>query len=60
LTVPWSFRRSNVYAVSRNIEAPALAKMTPMMPLAMDANNEIVRNGAAIVKSMPQVQRGGQ
>ncbi|KAG7259865.1 hypothetical protein CRUP_005066 [Coryphaenoides rupestris] len=41
---------SNVYAVSRNIEAPALAKMTPMMPVAMDANNEIVRSGAAIVK----------
>ncbi|KAG7282894.1 hypothetical protein CRUP_020732 [Coryphaenoides rupestris] len=47
--------KSNVYAVSRNIEAPALAKMTPMMPVAMDANNEIVRSGAAIVRSEPQV-----
>ncbi|KAG7282891.1 hypothetical protein CRUP_020729 [Coryphaenoides rupestris] len=47
--------KSNVYAVSRNIEAPALAKMTPMMPVAMDANNEIVRSGATIVRSEPQV-----
>ncbi|CAL8309666.1 unnamed protein product [Lota lota] len=40
--------KSNVYAVSRNIEAPALPKMTPMMPIA---NDEIV---PAVVKSEPQ------
>ncbi|KAK0131503.1 Vitellogenin [Merluccius polli] len=38
---------SNVYAVSRNIEDPAVAKMTPMMPVAMD--------NPATVKSEPQV-----
>ncbi|KAF7662833.1 hypothetical protein LDENG_00225900, partial [Lucifuga dentata] len=34
--------KSNVYAVSRNIEEPALAKMTPMMPTG--ANDETVQN----------------
>uniref|UniRef100_A0A8C5CB38 Vitellogenin 3, phosvitinless n=1 Tax=Gadus morhua TaxID=8049 RepID=A0A8C5CB38_GADMO len=47
--------KSDVYAVSRNIETPALAKMTPMMPNARDSNDEIVLNGSAIVKSEPQV-----
>ncbi|XP_044057060.1 vitellogenin 3, phosvitinless isoform X2 [Siniperca chuatsi] len=32
----------NVYAVSRNIEEPALAKMTPMMPNAIDSNDEVI------------------
>ncbi|KAM4629403.1 vitellogenin 3, phosvitinless [Polymixia lowei] len=42
---------SNVYAVSRNIEEPALAKMTPMFPSAIDPNHEVVRMAPAIVKS---------
>lgn len=29
---------SNVYAVSRNIEDPALAKMTPIMPNIIDCS----------------------
>ncbi|XP_070687869.1 vitellogenin 3, phosvitinless [Pempheris klunzingeri] len=41
--------RSNVYAVSRNIEDPALAKMTPIMPNA-DSNNEVVRMDPTIVR----------
>ncbi|XP_057697303.1 vitellogenin 3, phosvitinless [Corythoichthys intestinalis] len=39
---------SDVYAVSRNIEAPTSPKMTPMMPKAIDSNNEIVRKGPTI------------
>ncbi|XP_034085695.1 vitellogenin 3, phosvitinless isoform X2 [Gymnodraco acuticeps] len=31
----------NVYAVSRNIEDLALAKITPMMPNAIDSNDEV-------------------
>ncbi|KAI9519363.1 hypothetical protein NQZ68_029530 [Dissostichus eleginoides] len=42
---------SNVYAVSRNIEDLALAKMTPMMPNAIDSNDEVVRMGPTIVRS---------
>ncbi|XP_056131908.1 vitellogenin 3, phosvitinless [Lampris incognitus] len=42
---------SNVYSVSRNIEVPDKGKMTPMMPNAMDANNEVVRMGPTVVKS---------
>ncbi|KAM9848894.1 vitellogenin 3, phosvitinless [Aulostomus maculatus] len=42
--------RSNVYAVSRNTEEPALAKMTPIMPSAMDSNDEVVHMGPAIVR----------
>nr|ADD63988.1 vitellogenin C [Thunnus thynnus] len=41
---------SNVYAVSRNIEEPALAKMTPMMPNAIDSNDEVVHKGPAVVR----------
>ncbi|XP_077390473.1 vitellogenin 3, phosvitinless isoform X2 [Festucalex cinctus] len=41
---------SDVYAVTRNIEAPTLSKMTPMMPKAIDPNNEIIRKGPTIVK----------
>ncbi|KAG8003726.1 Vitellogenin [Nibea albiflora] len=33
---------SNVYAVTRNIEEPALAKMTPIMPNAVNSNQEVV------------------
>ncbi|KAJ3598959.1 hypothetical protein NHX12_032922 [Muraenolepis orangiensis] len=46
--------KANVFAVSRNIEELALAKMTPMMPLAMDSNDEILRSGPTIVVP-PQV-----
>ena len=55
LTTASLFRRSDVYAVSRNIEMPAQAKMTPMMPNARDANDEVVLNGSP--KSEPQVWR---
>uniref|UniRef100_UPI0037E9A8CE vitellogenin 3, phosvitinless n=1 Tax=Semicossyphus pulcher TaxID=241346 RepID=UPI0037E9A8CE len=41
---------SNVYAVSRNIEELALAKMTPIMPNAVDSNNEVVRMDPAVVR----------
>ncbi|XP_074491254.1 vitellogenin 3, phosvitinless [Sebastes fasciatus] len=41
---------SNVYAVSRNIEEPALAKMTPIMPGAIDANHEVVHMGPTVVR----------
>ncbi|XP_077572922.1 vitellogenin 3, phosvitinless [Stigmatopora nigra] len=41
---------SDVYAISRNIGAPTLPKMTPMMPKAIDSNNEIVRKGPTVVK----------
>ncbi|XP_061680894.1 vitellogenin 3, phosvitinless [Syngnathoides biaculeatus] len=43
--------RSDVYAVSRNTEAPSLPRMTPMMPRAIDSNDEIVRKGPTIVQS---------
>uniref|UniRef100_A0A8D0AVV6 Vitellogenin 3, phosvitinless n=1 Tax=Sander lucioperca TaxID=283035 RepID=A0A8D0AVV6_SANLU len=33
---------SNVYAVSRNTEDPALTKMTPIMPTAIDSNDEVL------------------
>ncbi|XP_071388725.1 vitellogenin 3, phosvitinless [Centroberyx affinis] len=46
---------SNVYAVSRNIEEPALAKMTPMMPNVMDANDEVVNMGPTVVKSESEI-----
>ncbi|XP_033936675.1 vitellogenin 3, phosvitinless isoform X2 [Pseudochaenichthys georgianus] len=39
----------NVYAVSRNIED--LDKITPMMPSAIDPNDEVVRMGPTIVRS---------
>ncbi|KAF3690845.1 Vitellogenin [Channa argus] len=32
---------SNVYAVSRNIEEPAAAKMTPIMPSIIDCNEQV-------------------
>ncbi|XP_070765014.1 vitellogenin 3, phosvitinless [Enoplosus armatus] len=41
---------SNVYAVSRNIEELALAKMTPMMPNAIDSNDEVVHIGPTVVR----------
>ncbi|XP_034085697.1 vitellogenin 3, phosvitinless isoform X3 [Gymnodraco acuticeps] len=41
----------NVYAVSRNIEDLALAKITPMMPNAIDSNDEVVRMGPTIVST---------
>nr|XP_033476965.1 vitellogenin 3, phosvitinless [Epinephelus lanceolatus] len=41
---------SNVYAVSRNIEEPALAKMTPIMPTAIDSNHEVVRKDPTVVR----------
>ncbi|AWP10878.1 Vitellogenin C [Scophthalmus maximus] len=42
--------RSNVYAVSRNIEEPAKEKMTPMVPTAIDSNDEVTLKGATIVR----------
>ncbi|XP_039984094.1 vitellogenin 3, phosvitinless isoform X2 [Xiphias gladius] len=41
---------SNVYAVSRNTEEPALAKMTPMMHNAIDSNDEVAHMGPAFVR----------
>nr|XP_057930076.1 vitellogenin 3, phosvitinless [Doryrhamphus excisus] len=41
---------SNVYAVSRNNEEPALSKITPMMPSAIDSNDEVVRMDPAVVQ----------
>ncbi|XP_076582051.1 vitellogenin 3, phosvitinless [Chaetodon auriga] len=41
---------SNVYAVTRNIEEPALAKMTPIMPNAIDSNDEVVHMNPAVVR----------
>uniref|UniRef100_A0A3B4WJG0 Vitellogenin 3, phosvitinless n=1 Tax=Seriola lalandi dorsalis TaxID=1841481 RepID=A0A3B4WJG0_SERLL len=41
---------SNVYAVSRNIEEPAMAKMTPIMPNAIDSNDEVAHMGPTVVR----------
>lgn len=41
---------SNVYAVSRNAEELALAKMTPIMPNAIDANDEVIHMDPAVVR----------
>ncbi|XP_060890985.1 vitellogenin 3, phosvitinless [Labrus mixtus] len=41
---------SNVYAVSRNIEEPALAKMTPIIPNVMDSNDEVIKVDPAVVR----------
>uniref|UniRef100_A0A4W6DUS7 Vitellogenin 3, phosvitinless n=1 Tax=Lates calcarifer TaxID=8187 RepID=A0A4W6DUS7_LATCA len=41
---------SDVYAVSRNIEEPAMAKMTPMMPNAVDSNDEVSHMGPTLVR----------
>ncbi|XP_029285316.1 LOW QUALITY PROTEIN: vitellogenin 3, phosvitinless [Cottoperca gobio] len=41
---------SNVYAVTRNIEEPALAKMTPLMPKSIDSNDEDVHVSTTVVK----------
>ncbi|KAM7409515.1 hypothetical protein PAMA_001141 [Pampus argenteus] len=41
---------SNVYAVSRNIEDLALAKMTPIMPHAIDSNDEVVLMSPTVVR----------
>ncbi|CAJ1060716.1 vitellogenin 3%2C phosvitinless [Xyrichtys novacula] len=40
--------KSDVFAVSRNIEDLAMAKMTPIMPIVMDSNSEVVRVNPAI------------
>uniref|UniRef100_A0A8D0B3Y5 Vitellogenin 3, phosvitinless n=1 Tax=Sander lucioperca TaxID=283035 RepID=A0A8D0B3Y5_SANLU len=48
---------SNVYAVSRNTEDPALTKMTPIMPTAIDSNDEVVHKGpTAVGPESDQVQ----
>lgn len=39
-----------MYAVSRNIEEPAKEKMTPMVPTAIDSNDEVTLKGATIVR----------
>lgn len=39
-----------MYAVSRNIEEPNMAKMTPIMPNAIDSNNEAIHMGPAVVR----------
>uniref|UniRef100_A0A8C3A5Q8 Vitellogenin 3, phosvitinless n=1 Tax=Cyclopterus lumpus TaxID=8103 RepID=A0A8C3A5Q8_CYCLU len=41
---------SNVYAVTRNIEEPELAKMTPIIPNPIDSNAEVVHSGPTAVK----------
>nr|AVA30493.1 vitellogenin C [Scatophagus argus] len=41
---------SNVYAVTRNSAEPALAKMTPIIPSAIDSNDEVVHRDAAVVR----------
>lgn len=41
---------SNVYAVSRNIEDPALAKETPIMPNVMDSSTEVIRTNPSIAQ----------
>ncbi|XP_065812413.1 vitellogenin 3, phosvitinless [Labrus bergylta] len=41
---------SNVYAVSRNIEEPALAKMTPIIPNVMDSNDEVINVDPSVVR----------
>nr|QAA78850.1 vitellogenin C [Channa punctata] len=40
---------SNVYAVSRNIEEPAAAKMTPIMPSVIDCNEQVICTGPTVV-----------
>ncbi|XP_075944739.1 vitellogenin 3, phosvitinless isoform X1 [Anarhichas minor] len=40
---------SNVYAVTRNIEEPDLAKMTPIIPNYFDSNDEVVPTGPTVV-----------
>nr|XP_019936246.1 PREDICTED: vitellogenin-like [Paralichthys olivaceus] len=40
---------SNVYAVSRNIEELDMAKVTPMMPKAIDSNDEVTHTGPSVV-----------
>ncbi|XP_073332486.1 vitellogenin 3, phosvitinless [Pagrus major] len=40
---------SNVYAVTRNIAEPASAKMTPIIPNAVDSNHEVVSTGPTVV-----------
>ncbi|XP_034737765.1 vitellogenin 3, phosvitinless [Etheostoma cragini] len=40
---------SNVYAVSRNLEEPALTKMTPIMATTTDSNDEVVIKGPSAV-----------
>lgn len=39
-----------MYAVSRNSEEPALAKMTPIMPTAIDSNDEVSHIDPAVVR----------
>lgn len=39
-----------MYAVNRNIEEPALAKMTPIIPNAIDSNEEVVHMGPTAVR----------
>lgn len=39
-----------MYAVTRNIEEPALAKMTPIIPKAIDSNDEVVHMGPTVVR----------
>lgn len=46
-----------MYAVSRNTEDPALTKMTPIMPTAIDSNDEVVHKGpTAVGPESDQVQ----
>uniref|UniRef100_A0A3P8VDW2 Vitellogenin 3, phosvitinless n=1 Tax=Cynoglossus semilaevis TaxID=244447 RepID=A0A3P8VDW2_CYNSE len=50
--------RSNVYVVSRNIEEPDKAKMTPIMPKDGDSDHEVVHVDPSVVKpeSKPMVR----
>ncbi|KAM7011880.1 vitellogenin 3, phosvitinless [Tautogolabrus adspersus] len=41
---------SNVYAVSRNTEEPALAKMTPIIPNVKDSNDEVIKVDPTVVR----------
>lgn len=47
---PFTTHSSDVYAVTRNAEEPALAKMTAIMPNAIDSNDEVMHKDPAFVR----------
>uniref|UniRef100_A0A668ABC6 Vitellogenin 3, phosvitinless n=1 Tax=Myripristis murdjan TaxID=586833 RepID=A0A668ABC6_9TELE len=46
---------SDVYAVSRNTEEPDLAKMTPMMPSALDSTAQVLNTPATVRSESNQI-----
>ncbi|XP_068563229.1 vitellogenin 3, phosvitinless [Cebidichthys violaceus] len=46
---------SNVYAVTRNIEEPDLAKRTPIIPNYFDSNGEVVQMGSPVRPASDQL-----